>query len=92
MAFEHWHLAVIVAAFVVLVALVGWGLRVSRRWTLLGLAATLVALSGWLLYTLVLEETDIKPELEDAALIGIPAILAVSLGLLAVKRTGSRQL
>jgi uncharacterized membrane protein YedE/YeeE len=91
MVFQYWHLVVVAA----LGALVVWGFRVSRRLTLLGLAATLVAISGFLLYTLVLEEAhleaDLNSQLETLALIGIPAIMGVSLGVLVVRSARSRQ-
>ena len=91
MVFQYWHLVVVV----VLGALVGWSFRVSRQRALLGLAATLVALSGFLLYTLILDEPylehDLNSRLDALALIGIPAILGVGLGLLAVKRHKSRR-
>ena len=91
MEFRYWHLAVVVG----LVVLVVWGVRVSRRTTLAALAATLTITSGLLLNTLVLDEAhlafDVHSRVEDAALIGIPALLGVGLGVLAVKRTGGRQ-
>lgn len=91
MEFQYWYLVVAVA----LVALVMWGFRVSRQRTLLGVAAALLAISGFLLYTLVLDEPSLEHDLDsrlDAwALIGIPAVLGVSLGVLAIKRTRSRR-
>lgn len=91
MVFQYWHLVVVVA----LVALVVGAFRVSRQRTLLGLAAALVAISGFLLYTLVLEEQhlehDLNSWLEVLALIGIPAVLGVGLGMLAIKRTRGRR-
>jgi hypothetical protein len=90
MVFEYWHLAVAV----VLAALVVWGLRASGRRTLLGLAAALLALSGFALYTLVLDEPslghDLNSRLEDLAFIGIPAVVAVGI-VLAVMRAGGRR-
>ena len=90
MVFQYWHLAVVVAV----AALVVWGLKVSRRRTLLGLGTTLLALSGFALYTLVLDEPnlghDLNSRLEDLAFIGIPAVIGITL-MLAVKRSGSRQ-
>jgi hypothetical protein len=78
---------------VVLAALVMWGLLASRRRTLLGLGAALVALSGFALYTLVLDEPylehDLNSRLEDLAFIGIPAVLGIGV-LLVVKRAGGR--
>ncbi|GIE86178.1 hypothetical protein [Actinoplanes regularis] len=89
MVFQYWHLLVAV----VLTALVVWGLLVSRRRTLIGLAAALVALGGFALYTLVLDEPflehDLNSRLEDLAFIGVPAVLGIGI-LLAVKRAGSR--
>lgn len=91
MVFQYWHLVVVVA----LGALVMWGFRVSPQRTLIGLAATLVAASGLLLYTLVLDEpyleSDLDSRLDALALIGIPAILGISLGVLVVKRARSRR-
>jgi integral membrane sensor domain MASE1 len=87
MVLQYWHFAVLAA----LCALVLWGLRASRRTTLFGLAAILVIISGWLLYTLVLEESYLEHDMEDVALIGIPAVLGISLGVLAVKGTRSRR-
>jgi hypothetical protein len=88
---EFQFLLVVVA--VVLAALLVWGLLVSRRRTLLGLAAALVALSGFALYTLVLDEpyleNDLNGRLDDLAFIGIPALLGVGI-LLAVRRSGGR--
>lgn len=82
---EYWHLAVIAA----LVALVVWGFRASRSRTMFGLAVTLLVISGWLLYTLVLEETglefDLNSSLDTVAIIAIPAVLGTVLGLLAIK-------
>jgi hypothetical protein len=90
MVFQSWHLV----GVVLLAALVVWGLRVSRRRTLLGLAATLLALSGFALYTLVLDEPylehDLNSRLEDVAFIGVPAVVAVGI-VLAVKRVGDRR-
>jgi hypothetical protein len=90
MVFQYWHLVVAV----VLAALVVWGLLVSRRGTLLGLAGILLAFSGFALYTLVLDEPDLghdlNSRLEDLAFIGVPAIIGISI-MLAVKRAGSRR-
>jgi hypothetical protein len=87
MVFQYWHLV----AVVVLGVLVVWGFRVARHRAMLGLAATLVAISGFLLYTLVLDEPnldhDLNSRLDELALIGIPAVVGVGLGLLAVLRT-----
>jgi uncharacterized membrane protein YedE/YeeE len=89
MVFAYWQPAVVVG----LVALVGWGLRASRQRTLLGLAIALVIISGFLLYTLVLEEQhldqDLNGQLQTLAMIGIPAVLGLGLGALAVKRARS---
>ncbi|GIG90352.1 hypothetical protein [Plantactinospora endophytica] len=87
MVIQYWHLVVIVT----LVALAGWGLRVARQRTLLGLAATLLLVSGFLLYTLVIEESAVENGVDDLALIGIPAVLGVGLGLLAVKHAKARR-
>ncbi|RSM48490.1 hypothetical protein DMB66_46255 [Actinoplanes sp. ATCC 53533] len=90
MEFQYWQPAVLV----VLGALVVWGLVVSRRKTLLGLAIALVTISGFLLYTLVLEESyleqDTNAQLETVALVGIPAVLGVVFGVFSVRRTGDR--
>ncbi|BEL05941.1 hypothetical protein Q0Z83_041320 [Actinoplanes sichuanensis] len=92
MVLQWWHLAVVVAVG----ALIIWGVRVSRQRTLLGVAAALVVLSGFLLYTLVLEEepyleSDLNGQLETVALIGIPAILGVVLFVVALRRAGTRR-
>jgi len=91
MVFQYWHLVVAV----VLGALVMWSFRVSRQRTLLGLAATLVIISFFLLYTLILDEPylerDLDSRLDALGLIGIPAILGVGLGVLVVKRSRSRR-
>lgn len=91
MVFQYWHLAIPVA----LGALVVWGLRVARQATLLALAAALLAVSGFLLYTLVLEETnlqhDLNSQVEDAALIGVPAVLGLTFGVIALKRIMGRR-
>lgn len=90
MVFQYWHLVVVV----VLAALVVWGLLVSRRRTLLGLAVALLAFSGFALYTLVLDEQyldhDVNSRLEDTAFIGVPAVIAIGI-MLAVKRVGGRR-
>jgi len=90
MVFQYWHLAVVV----VLAALVVWGLVASRRRTLFGLAAALLAFSGFALYTLVLDEPDLAHDLnsrvEDLALIGLPAVAGVGIAL-AVMRAGRRR-
>ncbi|MEU4690521.1 hypothetical protein [Actinoplanes sp. NPDC023714] len=86
MEFQYWHLAVVA----VLVALIVAGIRLARQKTLIGLAAALLAVSGFLLWTLVLEEDytnqDLDGRLDDVALIGGPALLAAGLILLAVRR------
>jgi hypothetical protein len=87
MVLQYWHFAVLAG----LVALVVWGLRASRRTTLFGLAALLVITGGWLLYTLVLEEPYLDQSVEDAALIGVPVVLGIGLGALALKGTRSRR-
>lgn len=87
MVLQYWHFAVLAG----LVALVVWGLRASRRTTLFGLAAFLVITGGWLLYTLVLEEPYLDHGVEDAALIGVPVVLGIGLGALALKGTRSRR-
>lgn len=91
MEFEMWHLAVLAAV----VTLIGWGLRVSPRPVMAGLAATSLLISGFLLYTLVLEEENIELDLngkiDTVALIGIPALLGVGLAVLAARRPRSRQ-
>ncbi|MDI6102097.1 hypothetical protein QLQ12_26110 [Actinoplanes sp. NEAU-A12] len=90
MEFQIWQPVVLVA----LGALIVWGLLVSRRRTLLGLAIALVTISGFLLYTLVLEEAhleqDLNAQLDVVALVGIPAILGVVSGVFALRRTGDR--
>ncbi|BBH67914.1 hypothetical protein ACTI_45990 [Actinoplanes sp. OR16] len=86
MEFQNWHLAVVA----VFAALIVAGIRLSRQKTLIGLAAALLAVSGFLLYTLVLEEDyasqDLNGRLDDVALIGGPSLLAAGLILLAVRR------
>lgn len=90
MVFQYWHLGVVVA----LGGLLGWGLRVARRGTLLGLAAALLAVSGFALYTLVLDEPslahDLNSRLEDLAFIGVPAVAGAGI-VLAVMRAGRRR-
>lgn len=56
-----------------------------------GLAALLVITGGWLLYTFVLEEPYLDHSVEDAALIGVPVVLGIGLGALALKGTRSRR-
>ncbi len=88
MVFQYWHLAV-VAAFAALVV-VGW--RARRQPTLVILAALSLAVSGFLLWTLVLEEpfeSDLNAKLDSVALIGVPAVLGVGLGVLAWRRASS---
>jgi hypothetical protein len=91
MAFQYWHLLVPAA----LLALIVWGFRAARQATLLTLALTLLATSGFLLNTLVLDEPslnhDLNSVMDDAALIGIPAVLGAALGALAVKQIMSRR-
>lgn len=91
MVFQYWHLVIPVA----LCALVVWGLRVTRQATLLGVAVTLLAVSGFLLYTLVLDEPnlghDLNSRIEDVAWIGVPAVLGLAFGVFAVKRIMSRR-
>ncbi len=89
MEFHYWHLVVLV----VLVALVGWGFRVARQRMLLASAVFLVAVSGWLLYTLVLEEVHLDQEgtREALAFVAVPAVAGVGLGALWVKRIRSRR-
>jgi hypothetical protein len=87
---EYWHLAVIGAV----IALLVWGFRTARRTTLVVCAAVLTALSGFLLYTLVLEEpfldSDLNSRLETGAMIGIPALLAVAFGFFAIRQRSPR--
>jgi hypothetical protein len=86
---EYWHLAVVGAV----IALLVWGWRTARRTTLIVCAVVLMALSGFLLYTLVLEEqfveSDLNSMLEAGAMIGIPALLAVAFGAFAIRLRGS---
>ncbi len=90
MVFEYWHLAVVAA----LVALIVWGLRVARNKAFAALAAGLLVISAWLLWTLVLEEAhldqDLTGQIETGAIIGIPALLGAGLAALAFRRAGSR--
>lgn len=83
MAFRYWHLMVPV----VLSVLVLWSVRKLSRRTLFSLAVTLLALSAFLLYTLVLGEPYLEPDpdsrREDLVLIGIPAFLGLGFGGLA---------
>lgn len=83
MAFQWWQLAVVVAVG----ALAVWGLRVARRPALLTLAAALAMVSGFLLYTLVLDEPYVEHDLGDVAFVVLPAVLAAGLGSLAFRRT-----
>ncbi|MGX6603906.1 hypothetical protein ACWKSP_17425 [Micromonosporaceae bacterium Da 78-11] len=89
MVIQYWHLALLV----VLTALLGWGLMVTRRKALLGVAAILLALSGFAYYTLVLDEQyldrDLNGRLDTLAFIGIPAVIGVGI-LLAVLRSRRR--
>ncbi len=91
MELQYWHFAVVVA----LVALVVWGLRASWQTTLVGLAGALLIISSLLFYTLVLDEeyleSDLNSRLDSVALIGIPALLGVGLGVFAFTRTRSRR-
>jgi len=91
MVFQYWQLVIPVA----LGALVVWGLRAARQATLLGMGVTLLAVSGFLLYTLVLDEPnlehDLNSRIEDVAWIGMPAALGVAFGVLAVKQLMSRR-
>jgi hypothetical protein len=84
---RYWHLAVVVA----LTALIVWGVRVARRTTVVVSAAILMVLSGWLFYTLVVDEayleSDLNSRLDVVGLIGVPAALGVGLIVLAVRRT-----
>jgi len=91
MMFQYWHLVIPAA----LGALVVWGLRVARQATLLGLAVTLLAVSGFLLHTLVLDEPylqhDLNSRIADVAWIAAPAVLGMTFGVLAVKRIMSHR-
>jgi hypothetical protein len=83
MAFQYWHLAVVAAV----VALVVWGLVAARRKALAVLAAALVLISGWLYYTLIVDEGPyIEHSFQDVALIGLPAVIGLGLGVLAARR------
>ncbi|XVV15768.1 hypothetical protein ACQP2X_15910 [Actinoplanes sp. CA-131856] len=84
MVFHYWHLAVLAG----MVALIVWALRVARRPALAVLAALLVVVSGLLFSTLVLDEEFVEHSPADIALIGLPAVLGLGLGALALKRTG----
>ncbi|MBL7259287.1 hypothetical protein [Paractinoplanes lichenicola] len=61
-----------------------------RHKTLAALALLLIVVSGWLAYTLILEETHLEPDansrLDSALLIGIPALLGVGLAIVALRR------
>ncbi|GLY08483.1 MULTISPECIES: hypothetical protein [Actinoplanes] len=85
MEFQYWYLAV-VAAFL---GLIVWGLVAARRKSMFGLAAALIAISGFLLWTLVLEETNIEYDMnsiiDTVAMVGIPAVLGIGLGVFALK-------
>ena len=91
MEFQYWQLVFPIA----LGAVVVWGLRNAREATLLGLAGTLLATSGLLLYTLILDEPyldpDVNSQVEDLALIGMPAALGVAFGVVGVKRLLGRR-
>ncbi|GAA2505801.1 hypothetical protein [Winogradskya humida] len=87
MVFQYWHLGVVAAVAAVVV----WGMLAARRATLIGLAATLVVISGWLLYTLVLDEPYIDHDAETVVMIGTPAVVGVVFGLLAVRNPWTRR-
>jgi len=91
MVFQYWYLVIPVA----LGALVVWGFRAARQTTLIALAAGLLAVSGFMLNTLVLDEPnlghDLNSRIEDVAWIGTPAVLGVVFGVLAVKGIMSRR-
>jgi hypothetical protein len=87
MVFQYWHLGVVAAV----VAVVVWGMLVARRGTLIGLAVTLVIISGWLLYTLVLDEPYLDHDADTAVMIGTPAVVGVVFGLLAVRNPWARR-
>jgi NADH:ubiquinone oxidoreductase subunit K len=90
MVLEYWHLAVVAA----LLALIGWGLRAARQTTLVVLAVTLLLISAFLLYTLVLEEThlesDLNAQVDAILIIATPALAGVALATLAIVRRRQR--
>jgi hypothetical protein len=91
MEFRYWQLVVVVA----LPGVVVWGLRTARRTALAVLAATLLIISGFQLYTLVLNEPYLEPDansrLDAVALIGIPALLGAGSAVLALRHADSRR-
>lgn len=89
MELKLWQLLVMVPVLAVAGVLAVWAFRTSPRRALLGGAAALVAISGFLLYTLVLDEPslghDLNSRLDEVGLIGVPAVLGVGLGVFAVR-------
>lgn len=53
--------------------------------TLLALAGVSAIVSGFLLYTLVLEEPYLEHSFDDAVIIGIPGVLAIALSAFACR-------
>ncbi|MBM2620451.1 hypothetical protein JIG36_33570 [Actinoplanes sp. LDG1-06] len=86
MQLELWYVVIAVA----LAGVVVWGFRASQWRTLAVLAALLLVVSGWLFFTLVLDETyvesDLNSRLDDVVLIGLPALAGIALGVLAFRR------
>ncbi len=73
-----------VVAALVFVAVLVLAFRASPRAASVGFGALLLVVSGFLLWTLVLEEPfiaeDVNAQWDAAAMIGIPAVLGVGLG------------
>jgi hypothetical protein len=91
MVVELWYLVALVA----LAGLVGWGLLVARRRMLAVVAVVLLAFSGFALHTLVLDEPyldkDLNGRLDDLAIIGIPAVAGIVIGVLLVAKRAGRE-
>lgn len=89
---EYWHLLIPV----VLGALIVWSLRAARPATVLGVAAALLVVSGWLVQTLILDELphlarDLNGTIDTAVWIGAPAILGVTLAVMGIRRIRGRR-
>ncbi|BAL88236.1 hypothetical protein AMIS_30160 [Actinoplanes missouriensis 431] len=87
---QYWQLAVVAA----IVGLAVWAYRRSQRATLAVAAVVLLITSGLLFYTFVLDEPYLERDanglLDIAAWVGIPALLGIAAGALAVRRGSPR--
>jgi uncharacterized membrane protein YphA (DoxX/SURF4 family) len=94
MVLTPWLLVVLTILVASLLVLFGVGLRLFRRTTLVTTAVALFCLSGFFLYTLILDECclarDFNSITEDAAIIGVPALAGVVLVAIATKLTRKR--